>query len=133
MCIIYFFSGIAKSAGVGWWNGTSLWRGLTRPPFNVIPMGVLIDSKNILSALGTLVCIAEVGYPFFILAKKSRRVLVGFIIGMHLFIGIAMGMYLFALIMIVLNMAAFGAGLIGAKNLALEREAVDSRRWPESL
>jgi hypothetical protein len=35
---------------------------------------------------------------------------------MHLGIGLMMGMYLFALIMIVLNIAAFGPGLISAEN-----------------
>jgi uncharacterized membrane protein YqaE (UPF0057 family) len=34
---------------------------------------------------------------------------------MHLGIGLTMGMYLFALIMIVLNVAAFGPGLIHAQ------------------
>jgi hypothetical protein len=34
---------------------------------------------------------------------------------MHAGIGLTMGMYLFAFIMIVLNVAAFGAGLIRAE------------------
>jgi len=120
MCVIYFFGGIAKSVGVGWWNGTSLWRALIRPPFNVIPPDLLIFGKNILPALGILVCIAETGYPFFIWPRKSRPVWFASIIGMHVLIGIAMGMYLFALIMIVLNTAAFGPGLIGSKKFTLK-------------
>src|SRR5260370_40045430 len=36
ICVIYFFGGLTKCVGVGWWNGTNLWRALTRPPFNVI-------------------------------------------------------------------------------------------------
>jgi hypothetical protein len=127
MCLIYFFSGIAKSVGVGWWNGTSLWRALTRPPFDVIRPDLLIAGKNILPLLGILVCVAETGYPFFIWPRKSRPVWFAFIIGMHLIIGIAMGMYLFALIMVVLNTAAFGPGLIGAKKLALKRQTIGSR------
>jgi hypothetical protein len=31
---------------------------------------------------------------------------------MHLLIGLAMGMYLFSLVMIILNVAAFGPGLM---------------------
>jgi Vitamin K-dependent gamma-carboxylase len=127
MCLIYFFGGIAKSAGVGWWNGTSLWRALTRPPFNVIPPDSLIVGKNILPVLGILVCVAETGYPFFIWPRKSRPVWFAFIMGMHVIIGIAMGMYLFALIMVVLNTAAFGPGLIGAEKLTLEGQATGSR------
>jgi hypothetical protein len=32
VCLIYFFGGLAKLAGSGWWNGNSLWRALTVPP-----------------------------------------------------------------------------------------------------
>jgi hypothetical protein len=126
MCLIYFFAGIAKSVGVGWWNGTSLWRALIRPPFNVISPDLLIVGKNVLPGLGILVCVAETGYPFFIWPRKSRPVWFAFIIGMHAIIGIAMGMYLFALIMVVLNTAAFGPGLIGGKKLSLKEQTTGS-------
>jgi hypothetical protein len=46
---------------------------------------------------------------------------------MHVAIGIAMGMYLFALIMVVLNTAAFGPGLMGAKKVTLKEQAIVSR------
>jgi hypothetical protein len=122
MCLVYFFGGIAKSVGVGWWNGTSLWRALIRPPFDVIRPDLLILGKNTLPILGILVCVAETGYAFFIWPRKSRPVWFALIIGMHVVIGITMGMYLFASIMIVLNTAAFGPGLIGAKTRILERD-----------
>lgn len=124
MCLIYFFAGVAKSVGIGWWNGTSLWRALIWPPFNVIPPDLLILGKHILPALGILVCVAETGYPFFIWPRKSRPVWFGFIIGMHLMIGVAMGMYLFALIMVVLNTAAFGPGLIAGNTIRLRQKTI---------
>jgi len=126
MCLIYFFGGIAKSVGVGWWNGTSLWRALTWPPFNVISPDLLIVGKHILPVLGILVCVAETGYPFFIWPRKSRPVWFASIIGMHVVIGIAMAMYLFALIMVVLNTAAFGPGLIGTKKFTLKGQSTAS-------
>jgi len=30
VCLIYFFAGLAKCLGTGWWNGDSIWRALTR-------------------------------------------------------------------------------------------------------
>ena len=36
VCIIYFFGGIMKSIGAEWWNGNSVWRALTSPPYNVM-------------------------------------------------------------------------------------------------
>ena len=40
--------------------------------------------------------------------KKTRFIWLVCIVAMHIAIGLTMGMYLFALIMIVLNLAAFG-------------------------
>ena len=36
LSIIYFFSGLTKCLGPGWWNGSSVWRALIRPPFNIV-------------------------------------------------------------------------------------------------
>src|SRR5205085_9157703 len=46
LCFIYFFGGIAKCVGSGWWNGSSIWRALTRPPFNVLAPELLIRWKS---------------------------------------------------------------------------------------
>ena len=108
LCVIYFSGGLAKCLGSGWWNGDSMWRALTRPPFNVIPSDVLAACSGILPILGIAILVLEIGYPLFIWPKRTRLVWLLGIIGMHLGIGIAMGLYLFALIMIVLNLAAFG-------------------------
>jgi uncharacterized membrane protein YphA (DoxX/SURF4 family) len=123
MCIIYFFGGISKCAGHGWWNGVSLWRALTRAPFDLIPPEVLIRMAFVLPLFGILVCVMEATYPIFIWPIKSRPVWFASIIGMHVAIGIAMGMYLFALIMVVLNTAAFGPGLFGARKPNLKGQA----------
>jgi hypothetical protein len=108
MCIIYFFGGIAKCAGRGWWNGTSLWRALTRAPFDVVPPEVLIRAALFLPVIGILVCVMEATYPIFIWPEKTRLSWFVGILGMHVGIALLMGMYLFAGIMIVLNIAAFG-------------------------
>jgi hypothetical protein len=110
MCIIYFFGGIAKCAGRGWWNGTSLWRALTRAPFDVVPPEVLIRAALFLPAIAILVCVMEATYPIFIWPEKTRLPWFVGILGMHVGIALLMGMNLFAGIMIVLNIAAFGPG-----------------------
>src|SRR5262249_48225579 len=107
LCIIYFFSGLTKSLGSDWWNGTSIWRSLTCPPFNIISPGILASWKYLLPSVGIAVLILEIGYPFFIWPKRTRRFWLLSILGMHSGIGIVMGLYLFSLIMIVLNLAAF--------------------------
>ena len=129
LCLIYFFGGLAKLLGLGWWNGTNLWRALTRPPFDIIPADTLIRLKPIFPVLGIAVFLLEIGYPFFIWHRRLRRPWLIGIIGMHVAIGGAMGMYLFASVMIVLNLAAFGPGILWPQRQASE----DASSLPESL
>jgi hypothetical protein len=114
LCLIYLFSGLTKCLGGGWWDGSNIWRALTRPPFNVIPPEILVRWKLFLPIVGILVCLIEAGYPVFIWLKRTRFFWLSAVIAMHVAIGITMGMYLFALIMIVLNAAAFGPGIFGS-------------------
>ena len=122
LCVIYFFSGLTKCLGSGWWEGSNVWRALIRPPFNIIDPEILVRWKSLFPAAGIFICLLEIGYLFFIWNDKTRKIWLICICGMHLGIGLMMGMYLFALIMIVLNVAAFGPGLIGA-----ERERISLR------
>jgi len=125
LCVIYFFSGLTKSLGTGWWDGSSVWRALIRPPFNVIDPEILVRWNYLFPVAGIFVCILELGYSFFIWNDKTRKIWLICIVGMHFALGVTMGMYLFALIMIVLNVAAFGQGVIGdsAKQLFVRRQA----------
>src|SRR5207253_2822549 len=107
LCLIYFFGGVTKCAGPGWWDGASIWRALIRPPFNLFPPETLIAWKNLFPVLSISVCLLESAYPLFIWLRKTRIAWLVAVITMHLAIGLAMGLYLFALVMITLNFAAF--------------------------
>src|SRR5437867_2138469 len=115
LCVIYFFSGLTKCLGSGWWDGSNVWRSLIRPPFNVIGPEILVRWKYLFPVAGVFICVLEIGYPFFIWNSKTRKIWLICICAMHAGIGLTMGMYLLALIMIVLNVAAFGPGLIRAE------------------
>jgi uncharacterized membrane protein YphA (DoxX/SURF4 family) len=115
LCVIYFFSGLAKCLGSGWWDGSNIWRALIRPPFNILDPEILVRWKYLFPVAGIFICVLEIGYPFFIWNSKTRKIWLICICAMHAGIGLTMGMYLFALIMIVLNVAAFGPGLIRAE------------------
>ncbi len=111
LCVIYFFGGLTKSLGAGWWTGVSLWRAITRPPFDVIPVHTLLSWQAILPFLGIAVCLIETGYPIFIWWRRTRLIWLMSILAMHIGIALVMGLYLFSSIMIILNLAAFGPGL----------------------
>jgi hypothetical protein len=125
LCVIYFFSGLTKCLGSGWWDGSNIWRSLIRPPFNVIDPEILVRWNYLFPIAGIFICLLEIGYPFFVWNDKTRKIWLICICGMHFAIGVTMGMYLFALIMIVLNVAAFGQGVTGdsAKQLFVRRQA----------
>jgi hypothetical protein len=119
LCLIYFFSGLTKCLGNGWWNGSSVWRALIRPPFNMIDPEILVRWKYVFPVAGVFICLLEIGYPFLIWNYKTRKVWLICICAMHIGIGVTMGMYLFALIMIVLNVSAFGPNLICAERVRI--------------
>ncbi len=125
LCVIYFFSGFTKCLGGGWWDGSNVWRALIRPPFNIIDPEILIRWRYLFPVAGIFICLLEIGYPFFIWNDRTRKIWLICICGMHIAIGVTMGMYLFALIMIILNVAAFGPGLVfgRAKQIFVRRQA----------
>ena len=112
LCAIYLFGGITKCLGAGWWDGTSIWRSLTCPPYNILSAQFLLPYRHILPVIGISVCLLETGYPVFIWLKKTRAAWLVAILAMHVGIGLAMGLYLFSSIMIILNLAAFGTILL---------------------
>src|SRR6184192_4549036 len=88
LCFVYFIGGLAKCLGSGWWDGTNLWRALTRPPFNTISPDMLVRFKYVLIVLGISICLIEVGYPFFIWMKKTRLFWLVCILAIHGVIGL---------------------------------------------
>jgi hypothetical protein len=115
LCVVYFFSGLTKCLGSGWWDGSSVWRALIRPPFNLVDPEILVRWKYLFPLAGILICLIEFGYPFFIWSAKTRKLWLSGVCAMHVAIAVTMGMYLFSLVMIVLNVAAFGTGVFRAK------------------
>ena len=116
LCLIYFFGGLAKCLGSGWWTGEAIWRALALPPFNVIAPEILVRWRILFPVASIGTALLEIGYCFFIWPRATRRLWLIGILFMHLAIGLAMGMYLFAIVMIVLNLAAFGPGALWPKS-----------------
>ncbi len=108
LCVIYFFGGVTKVVSPAWWDGESIWRALIRAPFDVLPAELLSAWGGWFPLLGIGVCLLEVAYPVGIWPRASRPFWLAGIVLMHVGIGCAMGLVLFALIMVVLNLAAFG-------------------------
>ena len=72
------------------------------------PPESILSRKSFLPALGISIWLIELSFPIFIWPRKTRLLWLTLICLLHFGIGYAMGMPLFALVMIVLNVAAFG-------------------------
>jgi hypothetical protein len=113
LCLVYFFGGLSKCLGSDWWNGSSMWRALIRPPFDTLAPATVVSWGYLLPLVGISVCLIEISYPFLIWSRKTRVIWLALALTMHIGIGLTMGLYLFSLIMIVLNLAAFAPDLPG--------------------
>jgi uncharacterized membrane protein YphA (DoxX/SURF4 family) len=110
MAIVYFTSGLDKSFGINWWNGESIWKAIHLPGFK----SHMIDNYNIfvkypvlpiLFGIGTIA--VEFFYPLFMSIKKTRNIWLILTISLHVGIIIALNLYFFGILMILLNMSAY--------------------------
>src|SRR5205085_12194163 len=128
VCVIYLFGGITKCLGAGWWNADSMWRALTRLPFDLISSQELIHWRPLLLLSGIAVCLLETTFPIFIWPKATRVYFLGAVLAMHVGIGVAMGLQLFSLVMVVLDLAAFGPGCLEQRRKSQTGVSVVVRR-----
>lgn len=91
LCFIYFFGGLTKCLGAGWWDESNIWRALTSPPFDVLPIGLVASCGPLLPVLGISVCMIETSYALLIWPGWSRRAVLGGVCAMHGAIGLMMG------------------------------------------
>jgi hypothetical protein len=112
LCLIYLNTGLAKAGGEQWYNGEAIWRAVMQPQFAVFDMSWLADAPRLamLAAWATLA--VELGYPLLIWPRRTRALWVASTVGLHLGIGLLMGLWLFSLMMVVMNFAAFGFELL---------------------
>lgn len=108
LCLVYFFGGFSKTLGVHWWNGEAIWRAVSIPGFYQLDLSWLAEVPWLATGLGYLVLVIELGYPVLIWFRAIRPIFLLLVGGMHLGIGVAMGLHYFAALMILLNIAAFG-------------------------
>lgn len=102
LCIVYFFSGIAKVFDPNWWSGGALWRAISsvyNDYFKLTPM--------LLAICGVAIVLLESCYPLLVSIKRTRAFAIGSIISMHIGIAVILWLYSFAMIMIVWNIGAF--------------------------
>jgi len=107
LCVVYLSSGLIKASSVQWWNGEALWRSLMRIDLGQYDFSWLAAAPGLAQAgcWGTLVL--EIGDAFFVWPRRTRRWWAMGIVALHVGIAVAMGLWTFAALMIVLTTSAF--------------------------
>lgn len=110
LAITYLASGLEKIVGIQWRDGEAVWRSLNLPSLHQYDMGWVASYPWLpfLAGWGTL--LVEIGYAVFIWPRKTRRLWMWLTVGMHAGIAAFLGLWLFSLIMIILNFAALSSG-----------------------
>ncbi len=108
MMLVYCSSGIEKGFGVQWRNGEAMWRSLMLPSFQQFDMSWLSGFPALMYMFGWSIILIELLYPLLMSLPQWRILGLILIILMHLSIGVFLGMWLFAYIMIILSVFAFG-------------------------
>ena len=110
LCIVYFYAGLGKALGMNWFDGNAVWyviNGFTSASTieNAIP---LINYPIVFKIICWGTIALELLYPILIFTKKTRKIALYLVLLMHLSIGVFMEFYTFGLIMILINLIAFG-------------------------
>ena len=108
LCIIYFMSGLNKAAGTQWWNGEAIWRSVMQPPLKQFDFAWLAQFPILPMIMGWGVLLIEIGYPFLIWNRKTRKIWLTLVCLLHLGIAYTLNLSLFAALMIIINISAFG-------------------------
>ncbi len=101
MCIIYLFAGISKLQGESWWTGEAMWRAFANLEYQTADMTWLAWHPWLVNSM-THVCILwEVSFCFLVWRPRLRPLMLAGAVVLHAGIGICLGMWTLALIMLV--------------------------------
>jgi len=107
LCVTYLAAGLNKAMGRQWWNGEAIWQIVSQPIFSTFDLRWLARPSWIPMLAGWATLVVEVGYVFFIWPRRTRKAWCAATIGLHLGIGLFMGLVFFSSVMILLTVCLF--------------------------
>ena len=107
LSVIYLAAGLDKAMGRQWWNGEAIWQTVSQPIFSTFDLSWLARPSWIPTLAGWSTLLVEIGYVFFIWPRSTRKVWGVATIGLHLGIGLVMGLVFFSSMMILLTACLF--------------------------
>lgn len=105
LCVIYLFAGIGKIQGPLWWNGEAVMMAAANLEYQSIDATWLVRYPYVVFALTQLTVFWEMFYCALVWPRLTRPIVIAIGVGMHLSIGIFLGMWTFGLAMIIANLS----------------------------
>jgi hypothetical protein len=107
LCVIYLAAGLDKAVGSEWWNGEAIWQALSQPIFSTFDLRWLARYVWIPMFAGWATLVVEIGYAFLIWPRRTRKAWFIATAGLHLGMGVFMGLVFFSSVMILLTGCLF--------------------------
>ncbi len=101
MCVIYLFAGIAKLQGPSWWNGEAMWRAFANLEYQSVDMTWLAWHPWLINLMTHVSVIWEISFCVLVWRPLWRPLMLVGAVVLHVGIGLCLGMWTFALIMLV--------------------------------
>lgn len=105
LCVVYFFSGIGKAQGPLWWNGDAILMATANLEYQSLNVTWLIHYRALASLLTHITVFWELSYCVLIWPRLTRPIVLAIAAGVHLGIGLFLGMWTFGLAMLFANVA----------------------------
>ncbi len=107
LCVIYLAAGLDKAVGRQWWNGEAIWQTVSQPAFSTFDLAWLANDPWIPMFAGWATLVVEIGYVLFVWPRRTRKAWCIATIGLHLGVGLFMGLVFFSSVMILLTVCLF--------------------------
>jgi hypothetical protein len=107
LCVIYLAAGLEKALGRPWWSGEAIWQAVTQPVFRTFDLSWLARYPWIPMLAGWSTLVVEIGYAFLIWPRRTRKLWCMATVGLHLGLGLFMGLVFFSSVMILLTGCLF--------------------------
>jgi hypothetical protein len=105
MCIIYFFSGMAKMLGASWWSGDAIWYSVANLEYQSMDMTWIVQHQWLVNLMTHVTVFWELSYCALVWPRLTRPWVLGMAVVTHLGIVFALGMPTFGLVMLIGNLA----------------------------
>lgn len=117
LAIAYFSTGMGKALTAQWWNGQAIWGSLMLPVYRQnFPVEWVASVPWVAMVAGWGTLLIEIGYPLLMFLSGTRRLWITLVVGLHMGIGVLLGLHVFSAIMIVLTVSLFAVPASGTLN-----------------